>query len=377
MKTTIYMHMKKYILISSALLSMMSCAAENKDVTVTLPADGPDKIVVHHDLVSDMLSARRRTDLRTVSDTITSVDGKFTFSLDPKGPAHYMLEISDENVADFYASPGESINVAVETLSPIEYSVSGTQLTEDITAIEKLTAPLDKEYAAMTSSGQQPSEAQMKDLMERYDTTLASFLSKNPDSPAVAYVLLNMRGEDFLNAYGNMTAKAKESILMPFVERQAEAARETIEMQKKREAMLNGTTEAPAFTLKDLQGKDVSLSEFRGKWVILDFWGSWCGWCIKGMPRLKEAYKEYVGKVEIIGIDCNETDQAWRDGVAKYELPWVNLYNPKDSGLLEQYLVEGFPTKVIISPEGKIAEITVGEDPAFYSKLARLVGGGN
>lgn len=377
MKTTIYMHMKKYILISSALLSMMSCAAENKDVTVTLPADGPDKIVVHHDLVSDMLSARRRTDLRTVSDTITSVDGKFTFSLDPKGPAHYMLEISDENVADFYASPGESINVAVETLSPIEYSVSGTQLTEDITAIEKLTAPLDKEYAAMTSSGQQPSEAQMKDLMERYDTTLASFLSKNPDSPAVAYVLLNMRGEDFLNAYGNMTAKAKESILMPFVERQAEAARETIEMQKKREAMLNGTTEAPAFTLKDLQGKDVSLSEFRGKWVILDFWGSWCGWCIKGMPRLKEAYKEYVGKVEIIGIDCNETEQAWRDGVAKYELPWVNLYNPKDSGLLEQYLVEGFPTKVIISPEGKIAEITVGEDPAFYSKLARLVGGGN
>ncbi len=377
MKTTIYMHMKKYILISGALLSMMSCAAENKDVTVTLPADGPDKIVVHHDLVSDMLSARRRTDLRTVSDTITSVDGKFTFSLDPKGPAHYMLEISDENVADFYASPGESINVAVETLSPIEYSVSGTQLTEDITAIEKLTAPLDKEYAAMTSSGQQPSEAQMKDLMERYDTTLASFLSKNPDSPAVAYVLLNMRGEDFINAYGNMTAKAKESILMPFVERQAEAARETIEMQKKREAMLNGTTEAPAFTLKDLQGKDVSLSEFRGKWVILDFWGSWCGWCIKGMPRLKEAYKEYAGKVEIIGIDCNETEQAWRDGVAKYELPWVNLYNPKDSGLLEQYLVEGFPTKVIISPEGKIAEITVGEDPAFYSKLARLVGGGN
>ncbi len=377
MKTTIYMHMKKYILISGALLSMMSCAAENKDVTVTLPADGPDKIVVHHDLVSDMLSARRRTDLRTVSDTITSVDGKFTFSLDPKGPAHYMLEISDENVADFYASPGESINVAVETLSPIEYSVSGTQLTEDISAIEKLTAPLDKEYAAMTSSGQQPSEAQMKDLMERYDTTLASFLSKNPDSPAVAYVLLNMRGEDFINAYGNMTAKAKESILMPFVERQAEAARETIEMQKKREAMLNGTTEAPAFTLKDLQGKDVSLSEFRGKWVILDFWGSWCGWCIKGMPRLKEAYKEYAGKVEIIGIDCNETEQAWRDGVAKYELPWVNLYNPKDSGLLEQYLVEGFPTKVIISPEGKIAEITVGEDPAFYSKLARLVGGGN
>lgn len=368
--------MKKYILISGALLSMMSCAAENKDVTVTLPAGGPDTIVVHHDLVSDMLNARRRTDLRTVSDTVTSTDGKFTFSLDPKGAAHYMLEISDENVADFYAAPGESINVAVETLSPIEYSVSGSQLTEDITALEKLTAPLDKEYATMASSGQQPTEAQMKDLMDRYDSTLASFISKNPDSPAVAYVLLNMRGEQFLNAYANMTSKAKESILMPFVERQAESARVALETEKKREAMLNGTTEAPAFTLKDLQGKDVSLSQFRGKWVILDFWGSWCGWCIKGMPKLKEAYKEYAGKVEVIGIDCNEPEQAWREGVAKYELPWINVYNPKDSGLLEKYLVEGFPTKVIVSPEGKIADITVGEDPSFYSKLSRLVNGG-
>ena len=47
---------------------------------------------------------------------------------------------------------------------------------------------------------------------------------------------------------------------------------------------------APDFTLKDLQGNDLSLSSLRGKYVVLDFWGSWCGWCIKGIPDMKKYY---------------------------------------------------------------------------------------
>ncbi|MCH5228429.1 MAG: redoxin domain-containing protein [Muribaculaceae bacterium] len=131
---------------------------------------------------------------------------------------------------------------------------------------------------------------------------------------------------------------------------------------------------APDFTLKDLDGKDVSLSDFRGKWVILDFWGSWCKWCIIGIPELKEAYEKYGDEVVIIGIDCRESEEDWRAGVAKYELPWVNVYNPADSGLTNEYGVQGYPTKAIINPEGIMRNITVGHDPAFYVALKELVG---
>lgn len=367
--------MKKYLFITGALLSMVSCASadDHAEATLTLPTGGPDRVVVHHDLVSDMLNARRRSELKTVNDTVTAKDGKFTFALDPKGAAHYMIEISDENVAEFYAAPGESISVSVESLSPMNYSVAGTPLMEDITALNRLTTPLEDEYRKMASSAVQPSEAEVENLMNRFDNTLTDFIAKNPGSAAVAYAMLNLRGEKFMEAYEAMTPEAKKSILYPFVEKQVEATREQLENEKKRNAMLNGTTEAPDFTLKDLNGKNVSLSQFRGKWVILDFWGSWCGWCIKGMPKLKEAYKEYAGRLEVIGIDCNETEEAWRAGVAKNELPWVNVYNPKESTLTSQYLVEGYPTKVIINPEGKIADITVGEDPAFYTKLASFL----
>ncbi len=136
---------------------------------------------------------------------------------------------------------------------------------------------------------------------------------------------------------------------------------------------VNEKVPAPAFTLNDINGKPLSLSDLRGKWVILDFWGSWCPWCIKGFPALKEAYRQYDGKVEIIGIDCRDSVDVWKEAVKKYELPWLQVYNPGDNDLLEQYQIQGFPTKFIIDPEGNIANVTIGEDPEFFNVLKSLV----
>ncbi len=57
----------------------------------------------------------------------------------------------------------------------------------------------------------------------------------------------------------------------------------------------------------------------------------------------------------------------------KYKLPWVNVYNPEGTTILSDYAVQGFPTKIIVNPEGKIANITVGENPAFFDTLAKLI----
>lgn len=134
-------------------------------------------------------------------------------------------------------------------------------------------------------------------------------------------------------------------------------------------------TPATDFTLKDLDGKDVSLSQFKGKWVVLDFWGTWCKWCIAGIPEMKKAYEAYhpLG-LEIIGIDCGEPEAAWKEGVERFQLPWVNVYNPdsRGSGLLEAYGIQGFPTKVIINPQGEIYETIIGEDPVFYEILKSI-----
>ena len=129
---------------------------------------------------------------------------------------------------------------------------------------------------------------------------------------------------------------------------------------------------APDFTLNDLSGKPLTLSSLRGKYVILDFWGSWCVWCIKGFPQMKEYYQKYAGKFEILGIDCNDPEAKWKAAVEKYELPWLHVYCPRDSNVLDLYEIQGFPTKIIVGPDGKIVKTIIGEDPAFYTFLDKL-----
>ena len=153
---------------------------------------------------------------------------------------------------------------------------------------------------------------------------------------------------------------------------EAEQNQNIEEMVPESEAFEAADVEAPDFTLNDINGQPLKLSSLRGKYVILDFWGSWCVWCIKGFPKMKEYYQKYAGKFEILGIDCNDSEEKWKAAVAKYELPWLHVYNTDNSGVLEQYAIQGFPTKIIVGPDGNIVKTIIGEDPAFYTFLDQL-----
>ena len=127
--------------------------------------------------------------------------------------------------------------------------------------------------------------------------------------------------------------------------------------------------------LPDLQGNQLKLSSLRGKYVVLDFWGSWCIWCIRGIPHMKEAYAKYKDKMEILGVDCRDTEAKWKAAVDEHQLPWLQVRCPDDqlSALADKFQIEGFPTKIVIDPEGKPVKTIVGEDPAFYTFLDELL----
>lgn len=126
---------------------------------------------------------------------------------------------------------------------------------------------------------------------------------------------------------------------------------------------------APDFTAKQVDGTDFTLSSLQGKYVVIDFWGSWCKWCIKGFPDMKTAYAKHKGKVEFVGVACRDTEEKWKAATAKYELPWISVLNPAANDLVKVYEVKGFPTKIVIDPKGNIAKIILGEDPSFYTYL--------
>ena len=131
---------------------------------------------------------------------------------------------------------------------------------------------------------------------------------------------------------------------------------------------------APDFELPNLQGATTKLSSLRGKYVVIDFWGSWCIWCIRGIPQMKNYYTKYKDKMEILGVDCRDSEDKWRAAVDEYQLPWPQVYCD-DANLRKlgsKYGVQGFPTKVLVDPNGKIVKTSIGEDPAFYTFLDGL-----
>jgi len=130
---------------------------------------------------------------------------------------------------------------------------------------------------------------------------------------------------------------------------------------------------APDFTLQNEKGRMISLKDFAGKYVVLEFWGTWCGYCIKELPRLKTCHSKYHNKVEFIGISYKDNRQSWLKAISKYELNWTNLLAENDE-VRDKYGVEGFPTKIIIDNEGKIVLKTTGESDEFYHKMDELFG---
>lgn len=371
--------MKKVILYAAAAMIMASCSNDGS-VTIKLPDDYKEKtLVVSHVTIDNIFNAKQQEDLKVLYDTLEVKEGVAKLKLDGSGAARYNIEppMATRTEPDFYAAPGEDLVVTIKDFEPLDYDVKGTQLMEDLMTLSGITVPIQQEYLNLVNNNDNVTEEQVKAIMDRYDAAIKKFVADHPKSPAVPYAILDLSGDDFKAAYDNMTPEAKKSILMPYAElynRQAEEMLKDREAEQARQAeVASGTITAPAFTLPDLNGKKVSLSDFRGKWVVLDFWGSWCGWCVKGFPALKEAYTKYGDKIVVIGIDCNESEEEWRAGVRKYDLPWINVYNGDNKDLYTAYNIEGFPTKAIINPEGKLVDLTTGEDPAFFTRLAAFV----
>ena len=86
-----------------------------------------------------------------------------------------------------------------------------------------------------------------------------------------------------------------------------------------------------------------------------------------------KAYEKYKGKIEFVGIDCNDTEDKWKKAVAEHQLPWINVRNIDEPDVAVMYGVSGYPTKYVIDPEGKIAKQVVGENPEFYMYLDALM----
>lgn len=137
--------------------------------------------------------------------------------------------------------------------------------------------------------------------------------------------------------------------------------------------------QAPDFFRKDMNGQLVKLSALKGKYILLDFWGTWCMPCRKSHPHLVELHKKYSDKVEFINI-ANEGSRKesaienWKAAVEKDKLTWTQILNDTDpeNDIVKLFNVTAFPTKILIDDKGNILIIEIGSSSKIDAKLAEL-----
>lgn len=192
---------------------------------------------------------------------------------------------------------------------------------------------------------------------------VVDYVLSNPESDGSVYLLNHLKGVNTTKkCLAAISECARNGVMKKLYDAFDEGMKQFEEFTAPTAEACQVGKEAKDFALEDLNGQQLSLSSLRGKYVLLDFWGSWCVNCIAAFPRMKACYEQHRDKLEILGVAIHDEKDKWKASVEKNELPWKLVLDTEgENSVAERYGIVAAPTYVLIDPEGKVLNWNLGE----------------
>jgi peroxiredoxin len=329
-----------------------------------------------------------------ILDSTTLNNGNFQFNgkvaapvgailvLDHKGVGFKGVSKTDD-ILNFYVDKGNIIIAGDDSIARAR--ISGSAINSDNEILNAMLAPVYKQAQALYAEAQaaKPDQQQspvfqntmqdrFKAIQKDRERTLKIYIANHPNSYLSLMAISSMGGpsadvNEIEPLYNGLSQTLKDT----------EAGKQLKESFAPLKATALGTL-APDFTQNDVDGKPVKLSSFKGKYVLLDFWASWCGPCRQENPNVVRVYNKYKTKnFTVLGVSLDRPNGKadWLKAIKDDGLTWTHVsdlkyWNNAAAGL---YFVQSIPQNYLIDPQGKIvAKNLRGAD--LEAKLIELLG---